>query len=189
MAKIISYLLFLIAASSFGLSADEAVSSSNSGYLLAPGDVLDISVWQEESLQKQVLIAPDGSLSFPLAGVFQAAGKTLQEVEAELKKRLTSYLSEPVVNVALLNNNGNVVFVIGKVNQPGQFVVQRPIDVMQALSMAGGLTPFADSDDIRILHRTPESLQVLEFDYDDVSTGTHLEQNIILAPGDTVVVP
>ncbi len=187
-----SMLVFFLMSFLLNGHADNANTSQGnhtSKYLLTAGDVLDVSVWQEEGLQKQVLIAPDGTISFPLAGIFQAAGRTLMEVQKELEKRLASYLAEPVVNVALLNNNGNVVFVIGKVNKPGQFMVQRPVDVMQALSLAGGLTPFADSDDIKVLRRGPAELKVFEFDYDEVSSGEDLRQNIILQAGDTVVVP
>ncbi len=159
-------------------------------YLLAPGDVLEISVWQEENLQKQTLVAPDGMISFPLAGSFQASGHTIAQVQGELKKRLSAYLSDPVVTVALLNNGGNVVYVIGKVNKPGQFPVQRRVDVLQALSMAGGFTPFADKDDIIVLRRTDDNKQqVYKFDYTDVVNGESLEQNIVLLPGDTVMVP
>jgi len=159
-------------------------------YLLAPGDVLEISVWQEENLQRQSLVAPDGMISFPLAGTFKAAGRTVAQVQEELKKRLSPYLADPVVTVALLNNSGNVVFVIGKVNKPGEFPVQRRIDVLQALSMAGGFTPFADKDDIIVLRRSEDGKQqVFKFDYSDVSSGESLEQNIVLLPGDTVVVP
>ncbi|HFD32266.1 MAG TPA: polysaccharide export protein [Gammaproteobacteria bacterium] len=185
-------LVFLLLFFSFNSSANDPIvnhASELPRYLLVPGDVLEVSVWQEEGLQKQVLVAPDGTISFPLAGIFQAAGRTLIDVQKELEKRLASYLAEPVVNVSLLQNNGNVIFVIGKVNQPGQFMVQRPVDVMQALSLAGGLTPFADSDDIKILRRNSNKLQVFEFDYDDVSNGEKLRQNIILQAGDTVVVP
>ena len=174
----------------FAVIAEGEESKGSSPYFLAPGDVLEISVWQEENLQKQALVAPDGMITFPLAGNLQAAGHSIGQLQEELKKRLSSYLSDPVVTVALLNNSGNVVFVIGKVNKPGEFPVQRRVDVLQALSMAGGFTPFADKDDIIVLRRSEDGKQqVFRFDYTDVVNGENLEQNIVLLPGDTVVVP
>jgi polysaccharide export outer membrane protein len=159
-------------------------------YLLAPGDYLEISVWKEEGMQKeQILVAPDGKITFPLAGTIMAAGKPMFALEDAIAARLADYIADPVVNVKLLQSNGNTIFVIGKVNKPGQYPANRRIDVMQALSLAGGLTVFADSDSIHVLRRVGKEIKVFPFDYDDVVDGEHLEQNIILEAGDTVTVP
>ncbi|MFA5983144.1 MAG: polysaccharide biosynthesis/export family protein [Methylococcaceae bacterium] len=159
-------------------------------YLLAPGDVLEISVWKEEGLQQQqILVAPDGNITFPLAGSIVAAGKTIPNVEDAIAGKLSEFIADPVVNVKLLQNGGNTIFVIGKVNRPGQFPANRPIDVLQALSLAGGLNIFADTDDIRVLRRIGSEVKVFPFDYNDVLNGEHLEQNILLQAGDTVTVP
>ena len=159
-------------------------------YLLAPGDYLEISVWKEEGMQKeQILVAPDGKITFPLAGTIMAAGKPMFALEDAIAARLADYIADPVVNVKLLQSNGNTIFVIGKVNKPGQYPANRRIDVMQALSLAGGLTVFADSDSIHVLRRIGKEIKVFPFDYDDVVDGEHLEQNIILEAGDTVAVP
>jgi len=159
-------------------------------YLVAPGDVLEISVWKEEGLQQQqILVAPDGNITFPLAGLIVAAGKTIPSIEDAIATKLAEFIADPVVNVKLLQNGGNSIFVIGKVNRPGQFPVNRPIDVLQALSLAGGLTVFADSDSIRVLRRVGEQVIVFLFDYSDALSGEHLEQNILLQAGDTVTVP
>ncbi len=159
-------------------------------YLLAPGDVIEISVWKEEGLQKeQIVVAPDGNISFPLAGTIMAAGKPMSSLENAIAERLADYIADPVVNVKLIQSSGNSIFVIGKVNKPGQYPVNRRIDVMQALSLAGGLTVFADADSINILRRVGNATKVFPFDYEDVLDGEHLEQNILLEPGDTVTVP
>jgi polysaccharide export outer membrane protein len=161
-----------------------------SQYLLSPGDLIEISVWKEESMQKeQTLVAPDGNITFPLAGTIMAAGKPISALEETIAVKLADYIADPVVNIKLLQNNGNTIFVIGKVNKPGQYPANRRIDVMQALSLAGGLTVFADSDSIHILRRVGKEIKVFPFDYDDVLDGEHLEQNIILEAGDTVTVP
>lgn len=164
--------------------------TDSSDYLLSPGDFLEISVWKEEGMQKeQIVVAPDGNITFPLAGTIMAAGKPLFALEDAIANRLADYIADPVVNIKLVQSSGNSIFVIGKVNKPGQFPVNRRIDVLQALSLAGGLTVYADSDSINVLRRVGNSIKVFPFDYDDVLDGDHLEQNIILEPGDTVAVP
>ncbi|MDD1613852.1 MAG: polysaccharide export protein [Methylococcaceae bacterium] len=159
-------------------------------YLLAPGDLIEISVWKEEGMQEQqTLVAPDGNITFPLAGTIMAAGKPMSALQTAIAGRLADYIADPVVNIKLLQNNGNSIFVIGKVNKPGQYPANRRIDVMQALSLAGGLTVFADDNSIHVLRRVGNVVKVFPFDYTDVLDGEHLEQNIILEAGDTVTVP
>lgn len=158
-------------------------------YLLLSEDVLEISVWKEEGLKREVVIRPDGKLSFPLVGHIQAAGKTPEQLEKIIAKRLKSYISDPVVTVSILKAAGNKVYVTGKVNKPGVYVVGQFIDVMQALSLAGGLTAYADGDDIIIIRREGNKETVFQFDYDDVEDGDDLEQNILLKGGDVVIVP
>lgn len=158
-------------------------------YRLAAEDVLRISVWKEEDLQREVIVRPDGRLSFPLIGEIDAQGRTIEQVRAEIGKRLSRYIPDPVVSVSLIKIGGNKVFVIGETNKPGVYVVGEYIDVMQALSMAGGLTPYADRDGIRILRRSDGQEKAIAFDYDAVVKGTRLEQNIRLRNGDVIVVP
>ena len=160
-----------------------------SDYRIGPEDVLEISVWREETLQKEVLVRPDGNISFPLAGDMRAAGKTPAELQRELTQRLKPYIFEPTVTVSIAKLAGYRVYVLGKVNDPGQFIVGRYIDVLQALTLAGGLTPYADEDKIKILRRQNDREIVIPFDYSDVKKGSGLEQNIILKSGDVVVVP
>jgi polysaccharide export outer membrane protein len=159
-------------------------------YQLSPGDALEITVWKEEGLQQlQILISPDGTIIFPLIGTVGAAGKTITELKDNLTSRLADYISDPSISVKLLNNQGNSVFVIGKVNKPGQVFSGRRMDVLQALSLAGGLTVFAKEGSISIIRRTGDQVKVFPFDYSDVIDGEDLEQNILLEPGDTVTVP
>lgn len=159
-------------------------------YQLSPGDALEITVWKEEGLQQlQILISPDGTIVFPLIGTVGASGKTITELKDNLTSRLADYISDPSVSVKLLNNQGNSIFVIGKVNKPGQVFSGRRVDVLQALSLAGGLTVFAKEGSISVIRRTGDRVQVFPFDYSDVIDGEDLEQNILLEPGDTVTVP
>lgn len=158
-------------------------------YLIKPGDTLLVSVWKEADLQQEVLIRPDGGFSFPLAGDISAAGKTVDDIASLLAQRLERYIPETVVTVAVTAIDGNKIYVIGQVNNPGAFVMNPRVDVMQALSMAGGTTPFAELNDIVILRRSTGGQTALEFRYGDVERGRNLAQNIMLQSGDVVVVP
>jgi polysaccharide export outer membrane protein len=158
-------------------------------YTVKPGDMLAISVWKEPDLQKETLVRPDGAFSFPLVGEVDAKGKTVADLNKTLSQRLAKYISDPVVTVAIQEIKGNKVYVIGQVNKPGEFIMNPSVDVMQALSMAGGTTPFASLGDIVVLRRTPGGKQSLPFRYNDVVKGRKMDQNIDLQAGDVVVVP
>ncbi len=158
-------------------------------YGVNPGDILVISVWKEQDLQSEVLVRPDGTFSFPLAGEIHAGGRTIEEIRVEITTRIAKYIPEPVVTVALKDIAGNKVYVVGKVNRPGEFVLRQSADVMQALSMAGGTTPFANLNKIKILRRQGTGQVAIPFRYADVEQGRSLDQNITLQAGDVVVVP
>jgi len=166
-----------------------AREAADPDYRLGPEDVVEIAVWREDGLKKELLVRPDGAISFPLVGEVQAAERTAMDIQHEIETKLRKYLSDPVVSVTVLKVAAQKIYVIGRVNKPGEFVSGRYIDVLQALSMAGGLTPFASANDIRILRRKSATEEVIPFRYNDVVKGKNLEQNIILKPGDVVVVP
>lgn len=158
-------------------------------YGLQAGDLLTVSVWKEPELQSEVLVRPDGRISFPLAGDLPAASRSVDELRGELESRLAKFIPDVVVTVAVKAVSGNRIYVLGKVNKPGDFVLGRPTDVMQAISLAGGTTPFAELDGIRVLRREAGKLRSIDFRYTEVERGRRLEQNIVLQGGDTVVVP
>jgi len=158
-------------------------------YFVKPGDVLEISVWKEPDLQRTVLVRPDGMFSFPLVGEIDARGKTVADLNKLVSDRVSKYIAEAVVTVSLTEVKGNKVFVIGQVNKPGEFIVNPSVNVMQALSMAGGVTAFAAVNDIKILRRNGTTQQALPFQYGDVVRGRSLNQNVELTAGDVVVVP
>ena len=158
-------------------------------YTVHPGDVLDISVWKEEALQRELRVLPDGSISFPLAGVINVGGKSLSDVQKELSQKISEFVPEPVVNISVKSTEGNAVYVIGQVKTPGRFVMYLPMDVMQVLSLAGGLTPFAKSNDIIILRRAEGASKSIEFKYSDIANGENMDENHLLKTGDVVVVP
>lgn len=183
--------LLLLASCSFTESTTKAADSeiSATSYLIGPGDVLNISVWKEEGMQLEVLVRPDGGITYPLAGEIQAGGLTASALSNRLIEKLKRYIPQPNVTVNVLRPVSNKIYVIGKVNRPGEFTATGYMDVLQALTMAGGLTAYADADDIKIIRRTETGNKMKLFDYDDVISGDRLDMNIILQAGDTVVVP
>ena len=158
-------------------------------YKIEPEDVIEIYVWKEEELQREVVVRPDGGVSFPLVGTVHAAGKTTSELETSLTAKLSEYIPDAVVSVSVKELNGLRIYVDGKVKNPGEFQLGRYVDVLQALSLAGGLTPFADGSDIRILRRIDGKEVMYRFNYGQVQRGKKLEQNIVLQPNDVVLVP
>jgi polysaccharide export outer membrane protein len=158
-------------------------------YLLGPEDIVKISVWKDEHLTQEVVVRPDGMISFPLVGDVLAAGRTIEDVRIELVKRLNKFVPNPHVSVLATKILSYKISVIGRVNKPGEFLVGHYTDVLQALSLAGGLTPFAAENDIRVIRRARGEQQVFQFRYGDIRKGKELEQNIILERGDVVVVP
>ena len=170
-------------------AAQEQADSLIEGYVVGPGDVLDISVWKDDALNKRVTVLPDGRISFPLIGEITAGGKTVAELAKELEKKLGRYV--PDVNLSLMVHqvNSMLIYVIGRVNNPGRFVLNTEVNVLQALAMAGGLNPFAKRRKIKIFRKKTQQTELFNFDYDDVARGRGLEQNIQLSRGDVIVVP
>jgi polysaccharide export outer membrane protein len=162
---------------------------SGGEYEIGPEDLLDISVWKEKDLQKEVLVRPDGWITFPLVGNIEAKGKTALQLQEEITQWLKQYIPNPVVSVSVKKIAGYKVFVIGRVNKPGDYVVGRYIDVLQALSLAGGLTPFAEEGNIKIVRKQRGKETILRFNYAEVKKGRRLEQNITLQSGDVIIVP
>ena len=165
------------------------VAAQSKSYTLQPGDVLSVSVWKEEDLQQLILVRPDGGISFPLVGDLRASGKTVESVRTEISRKLEQFIPDVQVSVALQELNGNLVYVVGKVNRPGAFPFHQNVDVMQALGMAGGTTAFASLNEIKVLRRESGQLKSIQFRYADIEKGRNLQQNIILKSGDTVLVP
>lgn len=169
-----------------GVAGDFA---SDPEYRLNPEDVLEISVWREPELLREVLVRPDGGISFPLAGNIQAAGKTVEEVRRDLTREIREYIPDAEVSVSIKQVAGYRIYVLGQVNAPGQYTVGRYVDVAQALSLAGGLTPYADTNSINVIRRTESGEEVFPFSYAAMQRGRGLDQNIQLQSGDVVVVP
>lgn len=159
-------------------------------YIIGPGDTINISVWKEDDMDRNVLVKPDGGITFPLVGDVKASGKTTDQLKDVLIDKLKKYIPNPVVTVSINISASNKLYVVGKINRPGEYTATHYMDVLQLLSLAGGLTPYADSEEIKIIRRNDKNEKTIYlFNYDEVIDGTRLDMNILLQAGDTVVVP
>jgi polysaccharide export outer membrane protein len=166
-----------------------AAGSAEQGYLIGAGDVLDVSVWKDEALTRSCVVRPDGLISFPLIGDVPASGKTVLELKSDMEGKLKRFVPEVVLFIDVKQINSMIIYVIGKVNNPGRFLLTVDVDVLQALSTAGGLNAFAKGRKIKIFRQGDNETTIFPFDYDEVVDGKHLEQNIHLKRGDVVVIP
>ena len=176
-------LAFLVLSSPVAFAVD-------ADYRLNPGDDLQITVWKEDGLDRETIVLPDGMIDFPLIGTIMARGRTTAELRDAITKGLAATIPDASVTVAVRSPLGNVIDVIGQVQKPGEIATGHRLSVMQALSMAGGLTPYASEGNIKILHREPDGTEKsIPFPFDDVIRGKQLEADILLSPGDVVMVP
>lgn len=186
---ITSLLLIVLLTGAAHASDQKLHAAPGDAYLIGSGDVLEISLWKNEDLRNEVAVLPDGTISFPLIGEIHASERTLAELKEQIREKIEKYVPDPVLSVSVKSVNSMHIFIIGRVNHPGRFVLNANITVLQALSMAGGFNPFAEKDDIRIFRQENGVTTIHLFNYDKVSRGKHLEENIMLKRGDVIVVP
>jgi polysaccharide export outer membrane protein len=171
------------------LCPNTAILADEGKYRIGPGDVLEISVWKDESLFREISVPPDGVISYPLIGDIIGAGETVTALREAITEKLSEYVPDATVTVILKQVNSLQAYVIGKVNNPGVFPITMDTTVMQVLAMAQGLNPFASAGNIHILRRRQNVTVRIPFNYKEVEKGENYEQNIILQRGDVVVVP
>ena len=181
--------LWLIICQLFLTSISLASANPAQSYKLRQGDLIQVSVWGEDKLQKESLVLPDGNITYPLAGRVEVVGLTSTEVEKRIAEKLKTYLPDPQVSVVIVSITGNLAHVMGKVLKPGQVLMTGPMTVLDALSVAGGFDKFADRNNIKVLRNTPQGQKAIPVYYDQLIRGERLESNIILNPGDTILVP
>ena len=158
-------------------------------YKIAAGDVLQVTVWKEEGLDQEELVLPDGTISFPLIGSLPVQGQSPAAVQGAIKDRLAKLIPDAAVTVMVKAALGHTVSVIGQVLKPGEIVMGHDLTVMQALSQAGGLTPYASEDHIIVLRRENGHESPIPVPYKDIARGEDLDQDVLLQLGDVVVVP
>ncbi len=159
-------------------------------YIIGPGDKLEIVVWREQELTRRgVLVRPDGRISMPLTDDILAAGLTPMQLKYRITKVLSHYIEAPQVYVILDKPVHFSFSVLGNVVRPGTLMMSEPTDVLQALAMVGGFNEWADKDDVMILRGIGPNRKIMPFDYEEVIEGEAPQQNIILKPGDIIIVP
>jgi len=173
----------------FLVITNTAVFAKDTTYQIGPGDILEISVWKDESLTRQVVVPPDGVISFPLIEDIDVTDLTIASLRKKITEKLTEYIPDATVAVLFFQVNSMKAYVIGKVNKPGEFPITMETNVMQVLSMAGGLNAFASAGNILVLRQLDNKTVKIPFNYNQVENGKNLEQNILLQRGDVVVVP
>lgn len=163
--------------------------SEDASFLIGPEDVLGVVFWREPDLSGDVTVRPDGFITLPLVGEIQAAGQTPGDLRLQIAAAASKFIADANVAVIVRTIKSRRVFVTGKVTNPGGHPLVGPMTVLQAIALAGGLTEYADAKNITILRNESTGVARFKFNYKDVSRGKKLEQNILLHPGDTVVVP
>lgn len=184
--------IFAIAAIPFLVAASVCIHESVfcGDYKIAPSDVLEISIYGEDALAKnQLVVRPDGKISFPLVGDLEVAGYSTAEVKEIVEKHTRPLVPEARAAVIVSQLGSLQYYVVGKVNKPGMYNVSKPLTVLQLLSLAGGPVIFAKENDITIVRDHGQATTKLPFNYKEIKNGRHLEQNIFLERGDVVVVP
>ena len=164
-------------------------STQDPNYIIGPQDIIDISVWKEPDFSRSVPVRPDGKISLPLLNDVQAAGLTPAQLGAQITTNLTKYVTNPQVTVIVSQINSQRIYILGEVARAGAYSLIPEMNVLQALSNAGGLTAFANSKKIYILRQDSGKQQKIYFNYKDVVSGKVPDQNIALKAGDTIVVP
>lgn len=172
---------------------DAVQGSQKSGdkrdYIIGPGDLIGIEVWKDQTLTRTVVVLPDGKISMPLIGELQAGGRTVAALKNEVTDKLSQFVPDPVLTIEVKQCNSMHIYVLGRVNTPGRSVLASNINVLQALAMAGGLNPFAKSDQIQLFRYENGSTTIYPFNYDAVTRGKKLSENIELKRGDVIYVP
>jgi polysaccharide export outer membrane protein len=171
------------------LAGTVTTAQASETYVLNPGDQLEISVWNEETLQKTITVLPDGMISFPLVGHLHAAGNSAAVLEAAIAEKLDTFIADPEVNVTVTSTRGNVSYVVGKVLNPGPIEMVQQTSVMQALAIAGGINEFASGNAIKIIRSEGEQEVILRVRYSDLEKGSDLSTNHKLKAGDVLVIP
>lgn len=185
-SRFVSFLVMVLAI------ASASAQTTNDNYLLKHGDRLQISVWKDEALDREARVLPDGSISFPLVGRILVVGLSTAQVEKRIVDGLKPYIPDAVVSVVVTGTEGNSVFVIGKVLKPGQVALTSPdTTVLQILSQVGGLDRFANGDAIMVVRKSPGDgrSQTIRVRYSELLRGEALDSNVVVKPGDTIMVP
>jgi polysaccharide biosynthesis/export protein len=171
------------------LAAQVQADSVPDYYVIGKGDLLEIVVWQEPELSREVKVRVDGRISIPLADDILAAGMTPVELKNALTDRLKNYIETPEVTVIVRSQSSKSYYVLGEVRRQGEFELEKDITLMQALTRADGFTEWANKRNLLLLRHVNGREQRIDINYRDIVSGAAPEQNLKIQPGDTLVVP
>ena len=158
-------------------------------YVVGPEDVLAVVFWREQNLSAEVVVRPDGKISLPLLNDIDVAGLTPDQVRERIVEKAADFVDEPTATIVVKQIHSRKIFITGSVERPGPFPLMQPTTVLQLIAMAGGLREFANASDIVVVRLENGQQVTYEFNYNDVKNRRNLAQNIVLKPGDTVIVP
>ena len=161
----------------------------SSEYIIGFGDILEISIWNEPDLSRTVFVRIDGRISLPLLGDVVAAGKSPEALAAILEDEAKNYIEEPNVAVILTTSNSKRYYLLGQIATPGEYSIDYPITLLQAIAKAGGFREWAKTSKILVFRKQSGGEKILTFNYDSLTKGEDLSQNIFIAPGDTIIIP
>jgi polysaccharide export outer membrane protein len=169
--------------------SDQVTSASHDSYIIGPGDILSIDVWKETTLSKQVTVRLDGKISLPLVNEIRAIGLTCTQLRNYLTKKYSDYVEFPTVSVTLIESRSKKIYILGRVNRPGEYELLKNMTIIQAISRAGGPTEWAKTSDIRLIRKIKGTERTFTVDYGAIVSSKDLSQNILLEPDDTIFVP
>jgi polysaccharide biosynthesis/export protein len=186
--RVLSLIGLLAACAHKGVSEKAGERPDLGEYRIGREDVLEVVVWHEPELTRILPVRPDGRISLPLAGEVEAAGKTPAELQAGLTKALSPYIQDAAVAVLVREINGSRVFVLGEVTKPGGFTLRGPMNVVQAIALAGGKTEFGGDDVFWVRQKTDGKTERIRLSFDDLVKG-EAAGALWLRGGDVLYVP
>lgn len=158
-------------------------------YIIGLGDILDISIWNEPDISRTVFVRLDGKISLPLIGGIQAHGQSPETLSQHLQEQFSKFITEPSVSVILKASKSKRYYILGQIKMPGEFAIEYPITVLQAIARSGGFLEWAKKSRILIVRQDDDSEKIITFNYDTLIKGENLKQNILIKPGDTIIIP
>ena len=182
-------LIILALLPTMGYSSQDVINVSKNPYKIGPSDLLDIQVWNEPDVSKQVRVLIDGTIVLPLVGQINAAGLTPSQLSESLRKKLSEYIAEPEVTVMVLEGKYNRYFIVGQIQNPGEYYIDYPISILQAIARAGGFQEWAKKSKIFVIRQTKSGEERIEFNYDEFVKGDKKVKNIEIVSGDTIIIP
>jgi polysaccharide export outer membrane protein len=184
---ILAFLCVCVFLFAFIGNANAEQGKNVSTYKIQVSDILEINVWKEEDLTQEVQVRRDGMISLPLVDEMQAAGLTTIQLKQNISQRLSKFIENPVVTV-IVKEQGSSFYIIGEIDQIGEYPLTKNISLVQALALAGGFTEWADKNELLLIRRVEGQDKRYILSYDNIVTGKKTSDNVLLQPDDTIVV-